>query len=133
MIRKITPKDRINFWLFCDSHKIENSQLLFKKILKYSQEAYIDDAENIRGLLIIEKIDNKQYLKLYSWKLKTAQTLLKTYCWYCNNILYATLASNSPLIRILLKVGFRIYSPKNSPTVELIREKFQKPVIKKDR
>jgi hypothetical protein len=133
MIRKITPKDKMNFFDFCINQKIQNEKVLFNQCLKWGYESYIDDTRGLSGLLLVKKIDKKTNIIIYFNSLKSAKNLLKKYFWTCNSVLYTSLASNSPLLRYLLKVGFRIYSAQNNPTVELIREIYKKPFVKKDK
>lgn len=133
MIRKLIPKDKMNFIDFCLTQTISNSNYLFNRCIKWGQEAYIDDTKGLSGLLIVERKDKKTFLKLYFNTLKSAKNILKKYFWNCNTVLYMSVSSKSPLLRYLLKVGFRIYSPQNNIIVELIRETYKKPFVKRDK
>jgi hypothetical protein len=133
MLRQLKAKDKSNFLYFCYINHIENAQYLFNRCIKWGQEANIDDTKDMSGLLLVDKIDKKICIKLYSKSYKSAQNLLKKYLWNCKTILYASLPQYSSLLKVFLRVGFRITTARGTPTIELVRELYKKPFVKKDK
>lgn len=131
MIRKLNCKDKADFIYFCHSNNIEDAELLFKCSLKWGTKCLVSDNGNIDGILIVKKIKDKHFISIYCKKLRTVSNLIKIFIWNNKLKLYASLKSGSPLIKVFLRFGFRIYSVRNNPTVELIREFDKKFYFKK--
>lgn len=131
MIRQLKRNDEINFLDYCLLWDIPNPLRLFNKIRKWGVKCSISHTRDIDGMLIAKKENKKVVLEIYTKQRKIASNLIKQFIWSSKETLYISLPANSNLIKILLRLGFKIYSKRNSPTVDLIRQFDKKYYFKK--
>jgi hypothetical protein len=102
MLRKLKPKDKINFEVFV------NNKLKFSECLRGQKLAFVSEENDIiNGVLYVEKTD-KDYLYVMSKSKKVTNNLLKIFFWNWKKEIYALIEEHNKLGFILKKNHFRI-------------------------
>lgn len=105
MIRRLSTKDKISFIDYCQD-KIINAQQKFWQIIKRSGICYILDTGSIHGIMFVEKIDNRRFLKILVNDSKSAYNLLRNFLWNQNFLMFWELENNSNLTYLTRKFKF---------------------------
>lgn len=126
MIRRLKPKDRIDFIDYClrqrnsDFYVTKNNNRLFlnnpkvcekvyNDIMKRGDLCYVLDDGQIRGLLMIVGYADKaprKYIKIATDSDKIADNLLRSLNWYFKKEVYLKIKKHSSLCRIAKKYKF---------------------------
>jgi len=111
MLRKLKPKDKINFEYFAKQNNI--SKYLFSDFVKQKTLAFIsEEHDKIKGLIFIEKQDDS-YLNVITKSKKIANNLLKIFFWNWKKEVYAKIDESNKLGFVLKENGFRTVNKTN--------------------
>jgi hypothetical protein len=113
MLRKLTKKDKLNFYCFTIDNNISMS--LFEDFVKQKKIAFVSaNHKKIDGLIYLYKKDNNFYLKIHTSDKKIVSNLLKILFWNFKKELYAEIKVKDKVGFILKENGFRIIGKDNT-------------------
>ena len=133
MIRNLNKKDKTNFQIYCSQVgnnlftdcSFKNLEKEFKNLLKYNNLCLIDEENSeFRGLLFIQKIDNKNYLKVIYKNSKILDRLLNVLFWNFKEDLIFKL--NDYKVVHVIKNNFFRFNGKENLDYIYIRKYFKK-------
>lgn len=133
MIRNINLKDKINFQDYCQKYakslfsdcSFKNLEREFDLIIKSNKYCIVDEENSeIRGLLFIEKIDDKSYIKTVYKNSKTLDRLLNILIWNIKKDVILKI-NDYKVVHVIKKYYFRFNGKENDNYI-YIRRYFKK-------